>query len=45
MVFMNHFQRVAEGHFVVRRLERQYGAEAVHARFQAVRRSLSETPR
>jgi hypothetical protein len=45
MVFMSHFQQVAEGHFVVRRLERQYGPEAVRARFQAARRNLSETPR
>ena len=29
MLFMNHFQRVARGHFVVRRLERQYGASVV----------------
>jgi hypothetical protein len=29
MMFMNHFQRVARGHFVVRRLERQYGVDAV----------------
>ena len=27
MIFMNHFQRVARGHFAIRRLERQYGAE------------------
>jgi|HubBroStandDraft_6_1064221.scaffolds.fasta_scaffold332378_2 hypothetical protein len=29
MLFMNHFQRVALGHFAVRRLERQYGANVV----------------
>ncbi len=29
MLFMNHFQRVARGHFAVRRLERQYGAAVV----------------
>jgi hypothetical protein len=29
MMFMNHFQRVARGHFAVRRLERQYGADVV----------------
>jgi hypothetical protein len=29
IMFMNHFQRVARGHFVVRRLERQYGVDAV----------------
>ena len=25
VIFMNHFQRVARGHFAIRRLERQYG--------------------
>ncbi len=29
MMFMNHFQRVARGHFAIRRLERQYGVDAV----------------
>ena len=34
--FMNHFQRVAHGHFMVRRLERIYGVEAVQARYEAL---------
>ena len=29
MMFMSHFQRVARGHFVVRRLEREHGVDAV----------------
>jgi hypothetical protein len=29
VLFMNHFQRVARGHFAIRRLERQYGASVV----------------
>jgi hypothetical protein len=29
VLFMNHFQRVARGHFTIRRLERQYGASVV----------------
>ena len=29
LVFINHFQRVARGHFAIRRLERQYGANLV----------------
>jgi EcsC protein family len=29
MLFMSHFQRVALGHFAIRRLERQYGADVV----------------
>jgi hypothetical protein len=33
MIFMNHFQRVAQGHFIIRRLERLYGAEPVRRRY------------
>lgn len=29
LIFINHFQRIAQGHFAVRRLERQYGTSAV----------------
>jgi len=29
LLFMNHFQRVARGHFAIRRLEREYGASTV----------------
>jgi hypothetical protein len=29
MVFMNHFQRVARGHFAIRQLERVYGASII----------------
>ena len=29
LLFINHFQDMASGHFTVRRLERKYGAEAV----------------
>jgi len=29
VVFMDHFERVAKGHFTIRRLERAYGAERV----------------
>src|SRR5262249_15349240 len=34
VVFMNHFQRVAQGHFTIRRLERHYGADAVRRHYQ-----------
>jgi hypothetical protein len=34
VIFMNHFQRVAQGHFVVRRLERQYGPGAVRELYE-----------
>jgi hypothetical protein len=29
MIFMDHFHQLAKGHFIVRKLERQYGADAV----------------
>jgi hypothetical protein len=29
VLFLDHFQKLARGHFVVRRLERRYGPEAV----------------
>ncbi|MEZ4688901.1 MAG: hypothetical protein R3A12_01450 [Ignavibacteria bacterium] len=29
LVFMNHFQRMAEGHFTVMQLENKYGKEKV----------------
>jgi hypothetical protein len=35
LLFMNHFQRVAHGHFTVRRLERQYGDEVVRRCYQS----------
>jgi hypothetical protein len=35
LIFMNHFQRVARGHFVIRRLERQYGQSVVRALYNA----------
>jgi hypothetical protein len=33
MIFMDHFQQMARGHFIVRRLEKKYGAEAVQERY------------
>jgi hypothetical protein len=37
--FIDHFQQTAHGHFAVRRLERQYGAEPVRLAYQAIERS------
>jgi hypothetical protein len=34
VLFMQHFQRLAEGHFIVRRLERSYGVDAVRSAFE-----------
>ncbi len=35
VIFMNHFQRVARGHFAIRQLERQYGASVVRRLYDA----------
>jgi EcsC protein family len=37
MLFVRHFQRIAHGHFTIRRLERLYGAEAVSAYYNGLR--------
>ena len=37
VMFMNHFQRLAEGHFAIRRLERTYGSELVRTRYEQLR--------
>lgn len=39
VLFSQHFQSLAEGHFVVRRLERKYGSEAVRQDYELVRSS------
>ncbi len=36
VLFMNHFQDMARGHFVVRRLERKYGAQAVRNAYESL---------
>jgi len=33
-VFMDHFQNMARGHFIVRRLERVYGMAAVERQYK-----------
>ncbi len=33
VIFMNHFQQLAQGHFTVRRLEREYGAETIRLHY------------
>jgi len=33
MIFMDHFQRIAQGHFALRRLERTYGSATIRARY------------
>ena len=40
LLFMDHFQNMARGHFIVRRLERTYGVEPIRERY----RRLSTRP-
>ena len=44
VVFMNHFQSIARGHFMLRRLERIYGEEAIRRHYHelAKQRPLDE---
>jgi len=34
VIFMNHFQRIARGHFTIRRLERIYGREVIERHYE-----------
>jgi hypothetical protein len=38
--FIDHFQSVARGHFIVRRLERKYGKDIIFAAYESLRRDL-----
>lgn len=40
VMFTHHFQRLAQGHFTVRRLERLYGSEAVAEQYRRLRAAL-----
>jgi hypothetical protein len=37
--FLTHFQRIAHGHFTIRRLERIYGREAIRAEYERLAQS------
>jgi EcsC protein family len=41
LAFIEHFQHLARGHFAVRRLERIYGEDAVHAEYDRVKRETA----
>lgn len=43
--FADHFERKGRGHFIVRRLERQYGEAAVRARYEALKASARPAER
>jgi hypothetical protein len=34
VLFIDHFQDMARGHFIVRRLEREYGEEEIRKRYE-----------
>jgi hypothetical protein len=36
LLFINHFQAAARGHFIVRRLERKYGGEFIKKEYEKV---------
>jgi len=36
LVFIRHYQDVAKGHFIGRRLERQYGSELIKTQYQVL---------
>ncbi len=44
VIFMDHFQRVARGHFTVRRLERAHGAEEIRRYYEAAADALAGRP-
>ena len=41
VIFMDHFQRIARGHFTVRRLERLYGSASIRTLYRAQLRELN----
>jgi len=43
-VFIGHYQDMARGHFIVRRLERTHGPEAVREAYEALPASLKGSP-
>jgi EcsC protein family len=44
-LFIQHYQDMARGHFIIRRLEGTYGTEAVHAAYAGMARRLADDPR
>jgi hypothetical protein len=44
LVFINHLQAAARGHFIVRRLERKYGGESVRREYEKVLKKMRSEP-
>jgi hypothetical protein len=36
VIFMDHFQKIAKGHFIVRRLERTYGRASIRLHYSSI---------
>jgi hypothetical protein len=34
LIFLNHFQRMAQAHFTIRRLERKYGRDVIRHEYE-----------
>jgi hypothetical protein len=45
LVFMHHFQDIARGHFIVRRLERQHGVDGIRAAYERITAREAESIR
>jgi len=45
LIFINHYQDVAKGHFIVRRLERQYGVDFIRDEYQRLTDEEAEADR
>lgn len=41
LLFIDHFQDVAQAHFTIRKLERKYGQDAVRAEYERIKRELA----
>ena len=41
LIFIDHFQEVAHGHFTVRRLERKYGTEFIRLEYERLGKLLN----
>jgi hypothetical protein len=40
LLFIDHFQNVAQAHFTIRKLERKYGQDAVRVEYERIKREL-----
>ncbi|MBL9128934.1 MAG: EcsC family protein [Verrucomicrobiales bacterium] len=44
VVFMDHFQKMAQGHFIVRRLEKRHGTETIQRAYESLATPTSPSP-